>query len=179
MAAACTEEATAPGNCPNFCPGGSILIKDTIFTDIIERDSSFIGYIKPYQAASATASDLPGLESRPFFVLQALRPRVQPRGTDTTTVPIAIDSARIRLSIVHRDKNATNLRIRLFQLPLTVDSTSDFASLDSYFSGPVVDSVNISDLLARPAIGDSVTVRIWGDSIRTDSAGHVLQITSS
>ena len=176
-AAACTEEATAPGDCPNFCPGGQIVIHDTIFTDIIERDSSFSGYVAAFHAAAAAAADLPGVESRPFFLLRAMITRVQPRAADTTTVPIAIDSARLRLSIVRRDKNATNLRLRLFQLPLTVDSTSDFASLDPYFSGPVVDSVNVSDLLARPAIGDTATVRIWGDSIRTDSAGHVLQIS--
>ncbi len=177
MAAACTEEATAPGNCPNFCPGGSILIKDTIFTDIIERDSSFVGYLKTYQATSATAADLPGVQSRPVVVMKPMFTRVQPRSTDTTTVPIGIDSARFRVAIVHRDKNASNLRLRLFALPLTVDSSSDFASLVPYFSGTPVDSVNVSDLLARPAIGDSVTIKAWGDSIRTDSAGHVLQIT--
>ena len=175
--AACTEEATAPGVCPDFCPGGQIVVHDTIFTDIIQRDSSFRGYVAGYQAIGAAAADLPAVKSRPFFLLKAMITRVQPLGTDTTTVPIAIDSARLRLSITRRDKKASNLRLRLFQLPLTVDSTSDFASLDPYFSGPVVDSVNVSDLLARPAIGDSVTVRIWGDSIRTDSAGHVLQIS--
>jgi len=179
LAAACTEEATAPGDCPNFCPGGSIEVFDTIFTDIIVRDSSFTGYLAGSQSFAAAAADLPGVQSRPFFLLKPMITRVQPRGTDTTTVPIAIDSARLRVSIVRRDKKATNLRLRLFQLPLTVDSSSTFADLDPSFSGPVVDSVNVSDLLARPAIGDTATVRIWGDSIRTDSAGHVLVIARS
>ena len=58
-AGACTEQATAPGDCPNFCPGGEILIKDTIFTDVVQRDSSFSGYVKTYQATSAAAASLP------------------------------------------------------------------------------------------------------------------------
>ena len=177
--AACTEEATAPADCPNFCPGGQIVVLDTIFTDIIVKDSAFNGYVAGHQALAATAADLPGVKSRPFFLLKAMITRRQLRVTDTTTVPIAIDSARLRVSIVRRDKNATNLRLRLFTLPLTVDSTSTFADLDSYFSAPVVDSVNVSALLARQAIGDTATIRAWGDSIRTDSAGHVLQISRS
>jgi len=175
---ACTENATSPGVCPNFCPSDSISIKDTIFTTIIERDSSFRGYVPGYASEAMTATDVPGVvESRPFFTIDTMFTRVAPKSGDTTTVPIIADSARLRLVIVRRDKAATNLRLRLYQLPITADSTSTFASLDSYFHGPVVDSVNVSDLLALPAIGDTATIRIWGDSIRMDSAGHVLQIS--
>lgn len=176
-AAACTEQVTAPGDCPDFCPGGSIQVHDTIFTAIIERDSSFRGYLARYAGEVMAAADLPGVQSRPVFVLNAMITRVTPKPGDTTTVPISVDSARLRLSILRRAKEASNLQLRLYSLPVTTDSTSDFASLDSYFSAPPVDSVNVSDLLARPAIGDTATLRIWGDSIRTDSAGHVLQIT--
>src|SRR3989449_5750089 len=175
---ACTETATSPGVCPNFCPSDSISIKDTIFTTIIERDCSFRGYVPGYASEAMTATDVPGVvESRPFFTIDTMFTRVAPKSGDTTTVPIIADSARLRLVIVRRDKAATNLRLRLYQLPITADSTSTFASLDSYFHGPVVDSVNVSDLLALPAIGDTATIRIWGDSIRMDSAGHVLQIS--
>src|SRR2546425_1713846 len=118
-----------------------------------------------------TATEVPGIDSRPFFTTDTMITRVKPKTGDTTTVPIQADSARLRLVIVHRDKAATNLRLRLYQLPVTADSTSTFASLDSYFNGPVVDSVNVSDLLAQPAIGDTATIRIWGDSIRRDTAG--------
>ena len=178
LAAACTEQATAPGVCPDFCPGGSIAVKDTIFA-IVHRDSSFRGYVPRYQGESMAAATLPGIDSRPFFVLGSMITRVAPKSGDTTTVPISVDSARLRVSIVQREKQTTNLQLKLYLLPLTADSTSDFASLDSYFTGPAVDSVNVSDLLARPAIGDTATVRMWGDTIRTDSAGHVLQIARS
>lgn len=175
-AAGCTEQIVVPGDCPDFCPGGQIVLHDSIFTTIIERDSSFRGYVQAYQSDAATAADVPGVQSRPFFKLDAMITRVQP-GTDTTTVPIFADSARLRLAITRRDKSATNLRLQLYALPLTVDSLSTFADLDPYFSGPIVDSVNVSDLLTRPLIGDTATIRAWGDSIRTDSAGHVLLIS--
>ncbi len=178
VAAACTEQSTSPGVCPNFCPGGSIDIHDTIFAAIIERDSSFRGYVPSYQAEAMTAADVPGVvDSRAFFATDTMVRRVVPKVGDTATVPIVVDSTRVRFVIVRRAKNTTNLRLRLYQLPLTVDSTSDFASLDSYFTGPVVDSLSVSDLLALPAIGDTQTVRLWGDSIRVDTAGHVLQIS--
>ena len=177
VAAACTEQATAPGDCPDFCPGGQIVIRDTIFTAIIERDSAFRGYVQTYQAVAMTAADVPGVQSRPFFILDPMITRVKPSATDTTTVPIVMDSSRLRVAIVRKDTAAPNLRLQLYALPLTVDTLSTFADLDSYFSGPIVDSVNVSDLLSRPLIGDTATIRAWGDSIRTDSAGHVLQVS--
>jgi len=174
---ACTENATAPANCPNFCPTDSIAIRDTIFTSIIERDSSFRGYVPSYAAEAMMAADLPRVvDSRAFFTTDTMFRRVMPKVGDTTTMAISLDSARVRFVIVRRPKNTTNLRLRLYQLPVTADSTSDFTSLDPYFTATPVDSLNVSDLLALPAIGDTQTVRIWGDSIRVDTAGNVLQI---
>ena len=177
--AACTENATAPGVCPNFCPGGSISLQDTVFGAIIVRDSSFRGYTQGYQSSLMIAADSPGVVlSRPFFTSQTMITRVQPTASDTTTVPIVVDSVRLQLIIPYRSKEATNLRLRLFQLPVAVDSTSDFASLDPYFSAPPVDTVNISSLLALPKTTDSAIVSFWKDSIRVDTAGNVLRIQS-
>jgi hypothetical protein len=175
--AGCTDQLVAPGDCPEFCPNGQLVLVDTIFTTIIQRDSAYRGYVQPYQSNGATAADVPGVQSRPFFKLDPMILRVKNPGTDTSTVPIFVDSARLRIAITRRDTTAPNLRLQLFALPLTADSTSTFAELDPYFGGPIVDSVNLSDLLTRPLIGDTATVRAWGDSIRTDSAGHVLIIS--
>jgi len=122
--------------------------------------------------------NVPGIvESRAVIATDTMFRRVTPKVGDTATVPISVDSTRVKFVIVRRPKT-TNVRLLLYALPLTVDSTSDFASLDPSFSAPPVDSMNVSALLARPAIGDTQTVRLWGDSIRTDSAGHVLQINA-
>ena len=177
-AAACTEEALAPGTCPNFCPGGEIGIADTIFTDVIERDSSFRGYIQPYQSEQMAVANLGFVESRAIFLHAAMFTRVIPNVSDTTTVPISVDSSRLQISIVRRDTNTTNMVLKLYRLPITIDSTSTFGSLAADFGATPIDSVNVSDLLTRPKLGDTATVRIWGDTIQTDSAGHTLQFAA-
>ena len=182
---ACTENATSPGVCPNFCPGDTIAIRDTILTTIIDRDSSFRGYVPSYGAEAMTAADVPGVvDSRAFFTTDTVLRRVSPTVGDTTTVPINVDSSRVRFIIGRRPKNTTNLQLRLYRLPVTADSTSDFASLDPDFTATPVATLNVTDLLALPAITDTQVVRrwdsIWGtqsiDSIRMDAAGHVLQM---
>lgn len=183
--ASCTEEATAPGRCPNFCPGGTTDIKDTIFTDVIQRDSSYRGYLPPYAAEAMAAADLPNMDSRALVVLpHNMITTVHTSSTDTTSVPIVVDSSRFRLTILRRDTSATNLKLRVYRLPITTDSNSTFASLDPDFTAAPIDTVNVSQLLARPPIvdtakADSANRRIFGDTTRTDSAGHILTVADS
>src|SRR5258706_3257506 len=185
VVAACTENATSAGVCPNFCPGDSIAIRDTILASIIARDSSFRGYVPSYGAEAMTAADVPGvIDSRAFFTTDSVATRVTPKAGDTTTVPVNVDSSRVRFIFGRRTRNTTNLQLRLYRLPSPPDSTSDFASLDPDFTAPPVATLNVTDLLAQPAITDTQVVRrwdsIWGthptDSIRMDAAGHVLHI---
>jgi len=176
-AAACSEQTTAPGVCPNFCPSGAINIQDTIFTSIVNRDSSYGGFVPNYSAEGMGVTDLPGIiDSRAFVTFDTMSRRVRAKAGDTTTVPITVDSIRVRMTILRRPTHEPNLRLKLYRLPTSVDTTSDFASLAPYFTSPVLDSMNVSTLLALPAKGDTQTVRLWGDSIRVDSAGNVLQI---
>jgi hypothetical protein len=176
--AGCTEDITAPGVCPDFCPSGQITVVDTVFTDLIGRDSAFTGYLEAHQGEVLQVADLPGIaDSRAIFQLNAIPTRVRnDTGTDTTTVAITVDSARLRLNIVHRDTSATNLWVKLYRLPTGLDSTTTFAQLAPSFADSIVDSVNLSALLASPEITDSATLAFWGDTIQTDSAGHVLQV---
>lgn len=176
---ACTEEATAPGVCPDYCPGGQIAVVDTIFTDMVERDSTFGPYVEANQGEALAVADVPGMvDSRAIFrMFGQVPPRVTNRPSpDTTTVPITVDSARLQINIVRRDTASTNLWIKFYRLPLDIDSTTTFAQLVQPFTDSIVDSVNVSTLLAGPKIYDSVTLATWGDTIRTDSAGHVLTI---
>jgi hypothetical protein len=176
--AACYEQPTAPGVCPDFCPGGQLTVVDSVFTDVIQRDSAFSGYVEGFQGEALQVTDLPGVvDSRAIFRMNAMYTRVTNRPTsDTTTYPITVDSARLRINIVRRDTNATNLWVKVYRLPIDIDTTTTFAQLVPPFSDSIVDSVNLSALLATPLISDTATVRIWGDPIRTDSAGHILQI---
>ncbi len=176
--AACYEQPTAPGVCPDFCPGGQITVVDSIFTDVVHRDSAFSGYVEGFQGEAFQVTDLPGVvDSRAIFRINAMYTRVTNRPSpDTTTYPITVDSARLTITIVRRDTNATNLWVKLYRLPIDIDTTTTFAQVVPPFSDSIVDSVNLSALLATPLISDTATVRIWGDPIRTDSAGHILRI---
>ena len=179
---ACTEQATAPGVCPDYCPGGQITVVDTIFTDMIERDSAYSGYAEAHRGVGLAVSDVPGMvDSRAVMLLNGgVPPRLTNRPSpDTTTVPITVDSARLRINIVRRDTASKNLWIKFYRLPLGLDSTTTFAQLVPAFTDSIVDSVNVSALLASAKIFDTVTLRIWGDTIRTDSAGHVLLVGRS
>ena len=181
VAAACAEQSTAPGACPNYCPADSIEMHDTLFTDIISRDSSFRGYVPAYQAEAMTAADLPGIiDSRAFVTTDTIFDRIAPKTGDTATVAKSFDSLRIRFVVVRRPKNTTNLWLKLYRLPAVLDTTVTFTSLDSAFSVPPVDSLNVNDLLAQIPYSDTAFKRIWGtiDTIRVDTAGHVLQVAT-
>ena len=172
---ACTEQATAPGVCPDFCPGGQIGVVDTIFTDMIERDTAFSGYVEASGGEVMAIADVPGaVDSRAIFRMNAMPTSIVLH--DTTTSSIVVDSARLQIQILHRDTSATNLWLKLYRLPLDIDSTTTFAQVIPPFTDSIVDSVNVSALLSAPKIGDSATVHIWGDTIQTDSAGHVLLV---
>jgi hypothetical protein len=175
---ACGEESVAPGNCPAFCPGGQIEMHDTLLADVIVRDSAFRGYLRADEAEALAVAEIAGVvDSRAIMRIGAMFTRVVQTPGDTETVPITVDSARLRLQIVRRDTNTTNLRLALYRLPITIDTATTFADLVGPFTDSLIDSIDVSDLLARPPIADSLTLVLWGDTIRTDSAGHVLQIS--
>ncbi len=169
---ACTERMTAPGVCPNFCPGDSLQIEDLVLTNALGRDSAFAGYLQAYEAEALPVANLPGIvDSRAVFLMGKMFPQVV-SGSDTA--PITVDSSWVRVNVVRRDTKTANLWVKLYGLPIDLDSTKTFAQLTPAFSAAPLDSANIDSLLARPLLDDTATVRIWGDSIHSDSAGHVL-----
>ena len=167
---ACTEKVTAPGECPDFCPGGSLTVLDTVLRTAIGRDSAFRGFILAHEAPDLLAADLPAVvDSRPIFRLQPISSRAR-IGTDTTTGPVrGVDSLRLSIVITRRDTAASNLTLRLYLLPLTIDSATTFADLAAPFAGAPVRTVNVHSLLARPGKKDPVT----GDSVVVDTLRRV------
>lgn len=163
---ACTEDPTAPGQCPDFCPPGDITLVDTILTSVVVRDSGFRGYLLPQTAAVLIAANVPGLvESRPVMRFQPLGTTVA-LGTDTTRRPIlGTDSALFAVTFFRRDTTVGDLRVRLYRLPLTVDSTTTFGALAGPFNDSLVRTINVDSLIDLPSRRDAAT----GDSVRVDS----------
>lgn len=162
--AACTEDATAPGKCPAFCPPGQVQVIDTVL-HVISRDSSFTGYVQPDSAQVMLAANVNGLDSRPIFLLAGVGTRVllNPQSSsDTTTVAAtSVDSATLVLQITRRDTLASNLRISLYRLPQTIDKNSTLAGLAGPFTDSLVRSINVDSVLALPGGVDSTA----GDSV--------------
>ena len=67
VTAACSERLLTPVNCPELCPGGQIIIYDTVLTPIPGSDTAFVGYVTANQATGFLVSnDLPAADARGF-----------------------------------------------------------------------------------------------------------------
>jgi hypothetical protein len=172
----CTEDLTSPGNCPDFCPVAAISIIDTVLTGTVSGDSSFgrpNGYVDPDDAIGLLAADFPsiGRDSRPIMRTYRLASRV-PIAADTTTgAVIGVDSLWLSFTVGGRDSAARNVRLGIYRLPLTIDSTTTFGDLTSSFVTPLR-TVNLDSLAAHPGSADPVT----GDSVAVDSANNRLRV---
>lgn len=161
-AGACVERMTAPGQCPDFCPD-SLAVLDTVLRTVVDRDTAYRGYWRPHEIDRLLVASLPGVQSRALWRSESI-PITYQFGTDTTKNPIVgVDSVRLDLTIVQRDTAAHNLRLHLYHVPKTFDSTTTFADVNSSFAGAPVRSINVDSLIALPgqrdpATGDSVTV---------------------
>jgi hypothetical protein len=175
-AAACTEDLTTPGVCPEFCPPGEITVVDTLLADLVGRDSAFRGYVQAHQAAVMLAADLPGeIDSRATFRTTALASRIR-LTTDTVTSPVVgVDSMRIILTVPRRDTSARGLALALYRLPLALDSTTTFADLAPAFAAAPIRVVQVDSLIALPGRKDTLT----GDSVTVDSAAGSLSVLIS
>ena len=176
IAAACVEDLTTPGVCPDYCPSNQITIADTVLTNSISRDSAFRGYVLANQAGALLATfDSGVVEGRPIFRVNGLGSRARISGSDTTTGPIlGADSSRLHLFITRYDTTARNLTLRFFRLPITIDSTTTFASVAGPFTDSLVKRVNVDSLLALPGRKNSVT----GDSVvSVDTVNHQIVLS--
>lgn len=168
LAAACVEDVASPPSCPDYCPGNQIVTVDSVLAGAIVRDSSFSHYREAYEALAMLAADRSGVDSRPIFqTLPILTRMTINSGTDTTTGPIVVDSARLSLTWLRRDATPRNVRLALYRLPVGLDSNSTFAGLAPSFGTPIR-VVNLDSLLALPSQHDSVT----GDTILARDTLH-------
>ncbi|HYK82939.1 MAG TPA: hypothetical protein VEU55_07320 [Gemmatimonadales bacterium] len=166
LVVACTEQPTAPGQCPAYCPTRPLTLVDTLLATSITKDSAFRGYVLPNRATVLLGANLPGIvDSRPIWRFGTIGPRLIVLSTDTTQGTIEhADSARLQFYITRRDTAERGLTLSVYRLPVTIDTTTTFAQLAGPFTDSLVRTVTLDSLLARPARRDSVT----GDTIHVD-----------
>ncbi len=173
--AACVEDLTTPGVCPEYCPPGQISAVDSVLRDEVSGDSAFRGYVQPYDATVIPATFLPGeLDSRPVLRTTALPSRVR-LGVDTATgAVVGVDSLRLQLVLLTRDTSVRDLMLVLHRIPRTVDSATTYADLAPDFAAPAIRVIHVDSLIALAGQRDTIT----GDSVAVDTSGVVTLLLS-
>ena len=65
---ACSEKLITPGDCPALCPGGEIVVFDTLLTPIPDSDSSFTGYVTAATSdAMLVSNNAPAADARGYI----------------------------------------------------------------------------------------------------------------
>lgn len=145
--AACTEDFTTPGSCPQTCPGGNVRILDTTLVAAFDLDSSFSGYVQPGEGTGLLVST----DSSTDRYLTAIRYGALPDSVRVgdTLYTFTIDSIAIGLGVLARDPNATGLALQLFRAPATLDSGVTYAEVAGYMTpATFLDSTVIPDTLS-------------------------------
>ena len=147
----CQEKLTAPGDCPALCPGGSPQVFDEILDAIPGADSSFRGYVQPTSASALLVSNgLGGYETRAIMRFSRRNDTVTVRDTARS---YTIDSVAFGFNLVARDTTLPGLRILLYRLPASIDTTTTYAAVDPAFVPEnLIRQIVVPDTVRRGAI---------------------------
>ena len=157
----CEQSITAPGACPDFCPSGEIQLIDTVLVGVLERDTSFSGYVEP---GVATAMQVVGggaaVESHGLIWFA---PFADSAAIDSVTLGLVVrqDSFQLSLVILGRSPDVTGLEITVHRISPSVDREGDFATLAPFFED--------STIVAVVAIPDDVSEDTVTTIIRIDA----------
>ena len=155
---ACQEKLTSPADCPALCPGGSVQVFDTVVTAVALRDSSFPahkdsanGYVARGQgSALLVSSGFAASEDRAVYRFAARGDSIAVRDT---LRGYAVDSVLVTVTLLARDTLVDGLKVYLYRLPNTVDSTATFNGIDSQFVDTnFIDSIAVPDTLNSGAL---------------------------
>lgn len=148
--AGCRERLTVPGQCPDQCPGGTLVIRDTVITATQSADSSFSGYVGFHDAAGLLlAQGSTAGEIHAIVTFDEL-PETFPFGGQE--VAYVIDSVSISIGIIARDTLVKQPRLLLYRFPVDIDSTMTFTEVQAQFAAGIpIDTLVVPDsvLLGR------------------------------
>ena len=165
LATACVEDIVAPGVCPDYCPGGIIEVIDTVVTASIDRDSSYVGYLPTRYAETMQITTGGTLESHGVLRFWPFDDEVflDTAASDSRPV-VSVDSFKVHINFEARSSGTGEFEFVLFRLPVSVDSTTTYADLQSFFN----DSTELaSGSVTSESLEDSVAVVLAGDAFPT------------
>ncbi len=160
LSGACSERFLTPVNCPELCPGGQIVVFDTVLTPIVGDDSTFVGYVTANQATGFLVSNnLPAADARGF--VQFLR-RSDSVFVQDTARSYTIDSVKINFTIDARDSLQPGVALVVYRLPPTADSTISFDELNAeLIPEALLDTIEVPDTL----LAGRVTALLAGETL--------------
>jgi len=142
----CTEDFTTPGYCPQTCPGGNIVIRDTVIDAVVDGDSSYFGYLAPGEGTGLLVSTAEPADQ----YLTAMRFGAFPDSVriGDSLYAFVVDSVGISLGVLARDPDATGIALQVYRAPVTVDSGITFAEVAGYVvPATFLDSITVPDTL--------------------------------
>lgn len=162
--AGCTEDFTTPGSCPQTCPGGTIIVRDTVIDAVFGGDSSYSGYVFAGQGTGLLVSTAdPAGQYLSAMKFGTLPDSVR---VEDSTYTFTIDSVAISLGVLSRDSAATGLALQLFRAPATLDSGVTFSDVSGYLTpATFLDSIPVPDTLQS---GNLVAVFSGSDLVKLE-----------
>lgn len=144
MLVACQEELTSPVDCPELCPGNSLIVRDTTIEAVFDRDSTFTGYLK--------ATDIPALlVSNGLAAGDARTWATFPSRSDSVTVDglahaLTLDSAAITFHVLALDKTVSGTQLVVHRIAPLLDTNTTFAEIDAQLTPEsVIGSIAVAD----------------------------------
>ena len=140
----CQERLTAPGECPELCPGGQSRTFDTVLAPLPGSDSSYVGYVARTSAGALLVSNgLPASEDRAVIRFNARPDSVEVRDTLRA---YTVDSALLAVSLVARDTLVNGLKLYLYRIDPGVDADDTFDSINQQLlPTAIIDSIEVPD----------------------------------
>ncbi|HUL68631.1 MAG TPA: hypothetical protein VLT17_00150 [Gemmatimonadales bacterium] len=145
LALACTEELTTPVKCPPNCPGSGIVVIDTVLDLVPGGDTSFSGYVGNGDGSGILVSN--NLPWADFRALIRFPPRPDSVAINVDTfATYTIDSVSLLISLQARDSTVGGLRLFMYRMPVSLDSTASFNDVESeLIPANLIDSILIPD----------------------------------
>lgn len=146
--ASCGEEIAAPGRCPDLCPSSQVQVSDTTLFGVDTSEISIRGFVTLNEGTILVASDLDSLKGLVLIRFAKRESRWFPIASDPVGVTIgSVDSVTLDLRVT-RDTAVKNLRLLVYRLPATIDTTATYASMAPYFADSlIIDSIPVSNTL--------------------------------
>lgn len=161
LLAGCSEQLTAPGECPGLCPSDNLVVVDTVLTPV--RDSTYVGFVGPGGGLRLLAAD--AFQGQTIIPAARFAPAIDSLVVLDTLRPAVLDSVILSVTVTSRDPAATGLALEFYRLPATIraDSTTTFADVQA--------ALEPEALLGTAAIPDALTsgtVRVRLDGAELD-----------